>query len=564
MFAAAILLTPLLIQDPDDLQRVREAERRRVQTVAEVSAAVCAVMPMDRSGGGSGVVIDAAGFVLTNFHVVRPPADVLERLRQEMGGVVTYPPMKIGLPDGRLYRAEVLGVDPGSDLALLDLGPREDGQPWPHVSLGDSDRLLVGETVFAMGNPFMLATDFTPTVTWGIVSGTHRYLPGGGNRMGVYPDCIQVDAPINPGNSGGPLFNDLGEVVGINGRISVSERGRVSVGVGFAIASNQIRNFLGDLMAGRHAEHGTLDMNAWFMNSPVENRRGVFVQSIFQDSRVADAGVGLGDEIISFNGEEVRSANQLATLVGVLPEKSWVALGYRPQLRDGGYGPAKVVHLQIPRLDTGSSRDPDRIASREQRRRAAAALGRPFGAGQESTAGATLELVTTNGERIVFHRLGDRLSLTLDQTRLVLAGIDGFKVVDGVVQDLTAEDRARLERELATNPWLWTGPERQRLIGEALLAGGVLVHGRPAYRFELSGDGQREIYVFADGSPAGYQLRDPLARVLVEVRVDFDPQGNVAFPLRMVFDDELQPGGELLPPVYDPPPGEELFRRPGR
>ena len=214
-----------------------------------------------------------------------------------------------------------------------------------------------------------------------------------GNRVGVYPDCIQIDAPINPGNSGGPLFNELGEVVGINGRISASDRGRVNVGVGFAIASNQIRNFLGDLMAGKHAEHGTLDMNAWFMNSPAENRRGVFVQSIFQDSRVADAGVRLGDEIISFNGEEVRSANQLATLVGVLPEKSWVALEYRPQLRDGGYGPAKVVHLQIPRLDTGSSRDPDRIASEERRRRAGAALGRPVGAGEKSTAGATVELV---------------------------------------------------------------------------------------------------------------------------------------------------------------------------
>ena len=118
--------------------------------------------------------------------------------------------------------------------------------------------MLVGETVFAMGNPFLLATDFTPTVTFGIVSGTHRYQQGSGNRMLVYPDCIQVDAAVNPGNSGGPLFNEQGEVVGINGRISIGDRGRVNVGVGFAIASNQIKNFIGDLVAGRHAEHGTL------------------------------------------------------------------------------------------------------------------------------------------------------------------------------------------------------------------------------------------------------------------------------------------------------------------
>ena len=106
-------------------------------------------------------------------------------------------------------------------------------------------------------------------------------------------------APVNPGNSGGPLFNEAGEVVGINGRISIGDRGRVNVGVGFAIASNQIKNFLGDMMAGRHAEHGTLDMSAWFMNSGTgkERQRGVYVQQMFRDAIVADAGVSIGDEI---------------------------------------------------------------------------------------------------------------------------------------------------------------------------------------------------------------------------------------------------------------------------
>ena len=114
------------------------------------------------------------------------------------------------------------------------------------------------------------------------------------------------------------------------------------------------------------------------------------------------------------------------------------------------------------------------------------------------------------------------------------------------------------------SPLLVRSERSKLLIDGALLAGGALVHGRPAYRFELSGDGQRQLYFFEDGSPAGYQLRDPLARALVEVRVDFDPKGTVAFPLRVVSDDELQPGGELSPPVYDPLPAEELFRRPGR
>src|SRR5690606_11812332 len=247
--------------------------------MARVAPAVCSVMPLDAPGGGSGVIIDPLGFVLTNFHVVGKP-----EVRR----------MKIGLPDGGLYGATVLGADPGSDLAVLLLDARD--EPWPSAPLGDSDALLVGEHVFAMGNPFLLATDFQPTTTWGIVSGTPRYQPGMGNRALVYPDCIQADVPITPRNSGDPPLAMDGTVVGTNGRISVRDRGRVNTGVGLAIASNQIRNFLPDLLAGRFAEHGTLDLNAWFMKAPGEpDRYGVFVQAIFTDSAVTRFGMRLGD-----------------------------------------------------------------------------------------------------------------------------------------------------------------------------------------------------------------------------------------------------------------------------
>src|SRR5690606_16201141 len=217
-------------------------------------------------------------------------------------------------------------------------------------------------------------TCIQPTTAFGIVSGTHRYQEGQGNRMLVYPDCIQVDASVNPGNSGGPLFNEAGEVVGINGRISIGDRGRVNVGVGFAIASNQIKNFLGDLVAGRHTEHGTLDMSAWFMNSRdgSTHKRGVFVQQTFADSIVAKAGVALGDEITSFNGIEVRSANQLATLVGVLPAGTWVTLRHRPQGDLSGFGDEREITVKLTALDTGSSRDGTgddaRLGSRIDRR----------------------------------------------------------------------------------------------------------------------------------------------------------------------------------------------------
>src|ERR671929_103732 len=109
----------------------------------------------------------------------------------------------------------------------------------------------------AMGNPFLLATDFTPTVTFGLISGVHRYQYPSGTLL-EYTDCIQIDTSINPGNSGGPLFNADGELVGINGRGSFEKRGRVNSGVGYAISTNQIKNFLRHLRAGIDTDHATL------------------------------------------------------------------------------------------------------------------------------------------------------------------------------------------------------------------------------------------------------------------------------------------------------------------
>ena len=141
-------------------------------------------------GGGSGVVISADGYALTNFHVAQPCGNA----------------MKCGLADGRVYDAVIVGLDPTGDVALIKLLGRDD---FPHAELGDSDQLRAGDWVFAMGNPFLLATDFQPTVTYGIVSATHRYQYPAGTLL-EYTDCIQTDASINPGNSGGPLFDMRG------------------------------------------------------------------------------------------------------------------------------------------------------------------------------------------------------------------------------------------------------------------------------------------------------------------------------------------------------------------
>ena len=565
------------MQDP--VAAVEASQARRVAVIDRCAAAVCSVMSMDSPGGGSGVVIDPAGFVLTNYHVVggadkdyklpdppQPPKAVLDKWREtapsdsdaeaeflakwqddwraenQPRGAKHYKNKKVGLPDGRLYEAVVLGIDPGSDLAVLRLLPKEEGQTWPFCELGDSDALLVGETVFAMGNPFLLATDFTPTVTFGIVSGTHRYQEGGGQRMLVYPDCIQVDAPVNPGNSGGPLFNEAGEVVGINGRISIGDRGRVNVGVGFAIASNQIQNFLADLIAGRHAEHGTLDMSAWFMTSRdgKTHKRGVFVQQLYKDSVVAAAGVGLGDELLSFNGTEVRSANQLATMVGILPTNTWVTLRYRPALAEGGFGEERMATVELTALDTGSSRDgvgdDARLGSRRDRRIATRQMIRRWQLAPERGSAAAWRRVAPDGSHIDAVADGQRLRLVLGKLTLVREGAEsGFAREDGKVRDLSAGERERLRRELRSNPVLWPRQEVAQRLEEALLLGGVNVHGAPALRFGFPGDGDCEAWLFYDGSPAGFAFRDPVRRA----RVEWHVRGR---KLRVVVDGKLEPG----------------------
>jgi S1-C subfamily serine protease len=346
--AIGILGASHLGAQEDPLQRLQRLERQRIAVMAKVEPAVCAVMALNKPGGGSGVIISPRGWLLTNFHVTG---------KNKV--------MKIGLPDGKFHLADVIGVDPGGDIALCALrgkGNQPDGT-WPYVELGDSDKLKIGGFAYAMGNPFLLATDFKPTVTLGIISGLNRYQKGSGpnGRFLVYPDCIQVDTPINPGNSGGPLFDENGLLVGINGRITIRDRGRVNTGVGFAVSINQIRNFLPDLLAGKHAEHGTLDMNAWWMKDPNTGGEegGIFVQGLFEDSVAAKAGLKLGDQLLSLNGKKLEHANDLARDIGVLPAGFSVEIGYR-RWNEGrrAYDAPQTAMVKLAPMDTGSVDNP--------------------------------------------------------------------------------------------------------------------------------------------------------------------------------------------------------------
>ena len=270
-------------------------ERYRIHAINRVIQSVVAIYDEDRQGGGSGVIIDPSGIVLTNHHVI-------------MGaGIKGWG----GLADGKLYRWKLIGTDPGGDLAIIQL---EGKSVFPATPLGDSDKVRVGDWALAMGNPFILTEDQAPTVTLGIVSGVKRYQPGAGQNQLVYGNCIQVDSSINPGNSGGPLFNFKGEVIGINGRGSFKERGRVNVGLGYAISANQIKNFIPDLLATKLVEHATLDAS-------FSDRGGKVVCSqLNRDAPVATAGLDLGDELLAFEGEQVKNANQFTNLICTLPE----------------------------------------------------------------------------------------------------------------------------------------------------------------------------------------------------------------------------------------------------
>ena len=217
---------------------VLRAQQVRTEVVRQAAPAVVAIFSQDGNGGGSGVLISPDGYALSNFHVTSACGDF----------------MKCGLNDGILYDAVIVGIDPTGDVALIKMLGRTD---FPFAPLGDSDAVAAGDWTYAMGNPFLLATDFQPTVTFGMVSGAHRYQYPSGTFL-EYTDCIQVDTSINPGNSGGPLFNAKGDLIGINGRIAVEKRGRVNVGAGYAISINQIRHFMDQLRGGHIVDHATL------------------------------------------------------------------------------------------------------------------------------------------------------------------------------------------------------------------------------------------------------------------------------------------------------------------
>ena len=206
------------------------------------------------SGLGSGVVLDKDGRILTNFHVV----DGFDRL-------------DVLLPDGTGATAQLVGSDPGDDLAVIQVDlPANKLFP---VKLGDSDKVRAGELVIAVGNPFGIEG----TVTQGIVSGVGRTLSSGGGGRPLR-QLIQSDASINPGNSGGGLFNGKGELIGITTAIENPSGDRVFVGIGYAVPINTARRFLPDMLANRPVEHPRMGVGLQNLTPALAGQLGLDVQ----------------------------------------------------------------------------------------------------------------------------------------------------------------------------------------------------------------------------------------------------------------------------------------------
>ena len=242
-------------------------------------------------GAGSGVIISKDGYILTNNHVVEGAKEVTVTLADKME-----------------YKAQVIGRDPKTDLAVLKI---ETQKPLPAAVMGNSEQLKVGDWVIAIGNPFGLSH----TVTSGIVSAKGRVI-----GAGPYDDFIQTDASINPGNSGGPLFNMRGEVVGIN--TAIIPQGQ---GIGFAIPVNTAKPLIPQLVTKGEVTRGYLGVNIQTITPElakalnVEDREGALVADVVSGSPADKGGIKRGDIIISYDGKKVKDNHDLPAMVAATP-----------------------------------------------------------------------------------------------------------------------------------------------------------------------------------------------------------------------------------------------------
>lgn len=301
------------------------------EIASQVAPSVVAIQVV-RGGGegeGSGVIIDGDGRIVTNNHVVAGAIDDT---------------VQVTLSDGRIYDATIIGLDPSTDLAVVQLvDPPTDLQP---ASFADSDDVLVGNPVMAVGNPLGLAN----TVTTGIVSAVSRPVSTMDESSYVVTNAIQIDAAVNPGNSGGPLFNASGEVIGITSSIATLSSGSSqagSIGLGFAIPSNLAQSISDQLIADGEAEHAFLGVTLSDATATADGvtRRGARVEEVTEGSPAAGAGLQRGDVIVAIDGRFTTGAESLTAGVRERVSGSDATVTY---VRDGQSSEVSVTFATRP------------------------------------------------------------------------------------------------------------------------------------------------------------------------------------------------------------------------
>jgi len=268
---------------------------------------------------GSGFIIDEKGYILTNNHVVENADEIIVKLSDE-----------------REFKAEVVGRDPKTDIALIKIKGHDH---LPVVNIGDSDKIQVGEWVLAIGNPFGVGQ----TVTAGIVSATGREI-----GSGPYDDFIQTDASINPGNSGGPLFNTRGEVIGINAAIYTPSGG--NVGIGFSIPINMAKRIIPQLKDKGSVTRGWLGVSLQQITKELAesfklpSAEGGLVGSVVKGSPAEKAGIKRGDVIIEFDGKKISKMRSLPSIVAMTP------IGQKVKIKVIRDGKVKTLKAKIEEM----------------------------------------------------------------------------------------------------------------------------------------------------------------------------------------------------------------------